>query len=54
MMLVVKFAGKYCPVNVILSPPIKFRYLFGDILDKKHGSYIEVRDAEFGMYPKTE
>ena len=54
MLLVVKFVGKYYPVNVILSPPIKFRYLFGDILDKKHGSYIEVKDAEFGMYPKTE
>ena len=51
ILLVVMFVGKYWPVNVILSPPIKFRYLFCDTLDKKHGSYIEVRDAEFGMYP---
>jgi len=54
ILLVVKFVGKYCPVSVILSPPIKLRYLFGDKLDKIHGSCIEVRDAEFGMYPKTE
>jgi hypothetical protein len=41
-------------VNVILSPPIKFKYLLGDKLDTKHGSCIEVRDAEFGIFPKTE
>jgi hypothetical protein len=40
ILLVVKFVGKYCPVSVILSPPIKFRYLFGDKLDKMHGSCI--------------
>ncbi len=33
MLLVVKFVGKYYPVKVTLSPPIKFRYLFGDTLD---------------------
>ncbi len=54
MLLVVIFVGKYYPVNVILSPPIKFKYLLGDKLDTKHGSCIEVRDAEFGIFPKTE
>ena len=54
ILLVVKFVGKYCPVKVMLSPPTKFRYWFGDAFDKKQGSYIDVSDSEFGMYPKTE
>ncbi len=41
-------------MNVILSPPIKFKYLLGDKLDTKHGSCTDVRVAEFGTYPKTE
>jgi hypothetical protein len=49
ILLVVKFLGKYYPVKVILSPPTKFRYLLGDTLETKHGSYIKVSESEFGM-----
>jgi hypothetical protein len=38
----------------MLSPPTKFRYWFGDALDTKQGSCIDVSESEFGMYPKIE
>jgi len=33
ILLVVKLVGKYCPTNVRLSPPIIFRYWFGNTLE---------------------
>lgn len=53
-MLVVKFVGKNYPPKVRLSPPIMFRYWFGNTLETMHGSSIGVRDSEFGIYPKTD
>ena len=54
ILLVVKLVGKYYPVNVKYSPPSMFIYKCGKTLETKHGSWVEARDAEFGIYPRTD